>query len=75
LSVRNWRAGDRFRPLHGKAPRKLKDLLPNVGARERAAWPVVVSGNEIVWVRGLAVAHGRAAKQTTQVVVIEERAV
>ena len=72
LSVRNWRAGDRFRPLHGKAPRKLKDLLPNVAARERSAWPVVVSGDEIVWVRGLAIAHGRAAKRTGEVVIIEE---
>jgi tRNA(Ile)-lysidine synthase len=72
LSVRNWRAGDRFWPLHGKAPRKLKELLPRVPARERSAWPVVVSGDEIVWVRGLAVAHDRSAKRTRQVVVIEE---
>jgi tRNA(Ile)-lysidine synthase len=72
LSVRNWRAGDRFWPLHGKAPRKLKDLLPKVPARERSAWPVVVSGDEIVWVRGLAVAHDRSARRAKEVVVIEE---
>ena len=72
LSVRNWRAGDRFWPLHGKAPRKLKELLPKVPASKRSAWPVVVSGDEIVWVRGLAVAHDRSAKRTKKVVVIEE---
>jgi tRNA(Ile)-lysidine synthase len=72
LSVRNWRAGDRFWPLHGKAPRKLKELLPRVPARERSAWPVVVSGDEIVWVRGLAVAHDRSARRAKEVVVIEE---
>jgi tRNA(Ile)-lysidine synthase len=75
LSVRNWRAGDRFRPLHGKTPRKLKDLLPKVAARERSAWPVVLSGDQIVWVRGLAVAHGRSARRADKVVVIEETAV
>lgn len=72
LSVRNWRAGDRFRPLHGKAPRKLKDLLPKVPARERSFWPVVVSGDQIVWVRGLAVAHDRSARRTREVVIIQE---
>ena len=72
LSVRNWRAGDRFRPLHSKAPRKLKELLQRVPARERSTWPVVVSGDEIVWVRGLAVSHDRVAHSTSQVLVIRE---
>jgi hypothetical protein len=61
--------------LHGKTPRKLKDLLPKVAARERSAWPVVLSGDQIVWVRGLAVAHGRSAWRADKVVVIEETAV
>jgi tRNA(Ile)-lysidine synthase len=54
LSVRNWRAGDRYWPVHSKAPKKVKELLQErkVSGAERKLWPVVVSGEEIVWVRG-----------------------
>jgi tRNA(Ile)-lysidine synthase len=57
LWVRNWRPGDRFWPAHTKAPRKVKELLQerHVAHAERAVWPVVVSGEEIVWMRGCAV--------------------
>jgi tRNA(Ile)-lysidine synthase len=53
LKVRNWRAGDRFWPAHSKAPKKIKELL-HVTGQERKLWPVVVSGTDVVWVRGLA---------------------
>jgi tRNA(Ile)-lysidine synthase len=54
LTVRNWRAGDRYWPAHSKAPRKIKELLQErkLAGTERKLWPVVVSGQEIVWVRG-----------------------
>src|SRR5581483_6861189 len=54
LLVRNWRPGDRFWPAHTKEPKKIKDLLQarHLPALERKCWPVIVSGNEIVWVRG-----------------------
>jgi tRNA(Ile)-lysidine synthase len=54
LSVRNWRAGDRYWPAHSKAPKKIKELLQErkLTGTERKLWPVVVSGQEIVWVRG-----------------------
>jgi tRNA(Ile)-lysidine synthase len=57
LRVRNWRAGDRFWPAHTKAPKKMKELLQelHVAQPERGLWPVVVSGDEIVWARGFAV--------------------
>lgn len=57
LRVRNWRAGDRFWPAHTKTPKKIKELLQErqVTGAERRLWPVVVSGPEIVWVRGFAV--------------------
>jgi tRNA(Ile)-lysidine synthase len=54
LLVRNWRPGDRFWPAHTKAPKKIKELLQErhiIGAG-RKTWPVVASGNEIIWVRG-----------------------
>jgi tRNA(Ile)-lysidine synthase len=54
LTVRNWRAGDRYWPAHSKAPRKIKELLQErkLTGTERKLWPVVVSGQDIVWVRG-----------------------
>jgi tRNA(Ile)-lysidine synthase len=54
LAVRNWRPGDRFWPVHSKAPKKIKELLQerHITGPERRLWPVVVSGDEIVWVRG-----------------------
>ncbi len=55
LRVRNWRPGDRFWPAHTKSAKKVKELLQQVAQVERAVWPVVVSGDEIIWVRGFAV--------------------
>lgn len=54
LRVRNWRAGDRYWPAHTKAPKKIKELLQerHVSGAERRLWPVVVSGDDVVWVRG-----------------------
>ncbi|HEX4784823.1 MAG TPA: tRNA lysidine(34) synthetase TilS, partial [Candidatus Sulfotelmatobacter sp.] len=55
LRVRNWRPGDRFWPAHTKSPKKIKELLQesHVAPAERKCWPLVVSGDEIVWLRGL----------------------
>lgn len=74
LTVRNWRAGDRFCPAHSKAPRKLKELLQErrVAQPAKASWPVVVSRGEIVWVRGFPVASQFIARPGTSAVVIEE---
>lgn len=54
LRVRNWRPGDRFWPAHTKAPKKIKELLQErrVTGPERKLWPVVLSGTDVVWVRG-----------------------
>jgi tRNA(Ile)-lysidine synthase len=59
LTVRNWRAGDRFWPVHRKEPKKVKELLQEqqVTGGRRKSWPLVLSGDEIVWVRGFAVAN------------------
>jgi len=55
--VRNWRAGDRYWPAHTKAPKKIKELLQgrHVSQPARKLWPVAVSGDEIVWMRGFPV--------------------
>lgn len=59
LWVRNWRPGDRFRPLGMKGTKKLQDLFVDAGInmRERRRLPVVVSGENIVWVAGVRLAE------------------
>ena len=77
LVVRNWRPGDRFWPAHTKSPKKIKELLQRRGISglERKLWPVVASGNEIVWVRGFAGAGKHRihdGKDGQEVVLIRE---
>ena len=77
LTVRNWRAGDRFFPAHSQSPKKVKELLQagRLGSRfsaaERKLWPVAESAGEIVWMRGFPVAQAFAA-QDGEAVLIEE---
>jgi tRNA(Ile)-lysidine synthase len=74
LIVRNWRPGDRFWPAHTKAPKKIKELLQerHVAQPGRRLWPVVVSGDEIVWVRGFTVPARLQAKAGEAAVLIRE---
>ena len=62
LTVRNWRPGDRFWPVHSKSEEKLKRLFSekHIPAGQRPHWPVVLKGEQIVWVRGLPVARAFA---------------
>ena len=59
LTVRNWQPGDRFRPAHTGSEKKLKELFSDkhIPADQRPLWPVVLSGSQIVWVRGFPVCH------------------
>jgi tRNA(Ile)-lysidine synthase len=74
LLVRNWRAGDRFWPAHTKSPKKVKELLQerHIGQPERRLWPVVVSGDEIVWMRGFPVPARLHAEAGQEAVLIRE---
>jgi tRNA(Ile)-lysidine synthase len=75
LRVRNWRPGDRFRPAHTKSPKKIKELLQerHVAQAERKFWPVVVSGDEIVWVRGFPTsARLRAKPGRAAILIVDE---
>jgi tRNA(Ile)-lysidine synthase len=74
LIVRNWRPGDRFFPAHTKSPKKIKELLQekHVAQPERRLWPVVVSGDEIVWMRGFPVPANLRAKVGEKAVLIQE---
>jgi tRNA(Ile)-lysidine synthase len=75
LRVRNWRPGDRFWQAHTKSPKKIKELLQErrVAQAERRFWPVVVSGDEIVWVRGFPVpAKLRAKPGRAAILIVDE---
>jgi tRNA(Ile)-lysidine synthase len=54
LVVRNWHAGDRYWPAHTRQPRKVKELLQarHIPREQKPFWPVVVSGDDIVWIPG-----------------------
>jgi tRNA(Ile)-lysidine synthase len=78
LVLRNWRAGDRFWPAHTKAPKKVKELLQELHVAQpgRRLWPVVVSGDEIVWMRGFPVpARLRARLDQEALLILETPAV
>jgi tRNA(Ile)-lysidine synthase len=66
LAVRPWQAGDRMRLRAGS--RTLQDLFTDrkVPRERRAHVPVVVSGEEIAWVPGVAAAERFAATDTTK---------
>jgi tRNA(Ile)-lysidine synthase len=75
LRVRNWRPGDRFWPTHTKAPKKIKELLQqrHLSGPERKLWPVVVSGTDVIWMRGFAVpAQFQARAESLEAVLIRE---
>jgi len=77
LTVRNWRAGDRYLPVHAQSPRKIKELLQpgrlgrQLTASERQAWPVIESAGQIVWLRGFPVAAAFAYREGDAVLIDE----
>jgi tRNA(Ile)-lysidine synthase len=74
LIVRNWRPGDRYWPAHAKGPKKIKELLQHrhVPHTHRRLWPVVLSGTEVIWVRGFpGRAHMRPREGKSAVLIRE----
>jgi len=72
--VRHRRPGDRIAPLGLNGTRKLKDYFGDLGLppHERDRLLLIVSGGEIVWIAGHAVAQHAAIKSdTTKVAQIE----
>jgi tRNA(Ile)-lysidine synthase len=78
LVVRNWRPGDAMRPLGHQKRHKLARLLNEkaVSRWEKKTWPVLTSGGELAWVRGLPVSAELAAGAKTRkaVLITEEPA-
>ena len=69
--VRNWRAGERFWPAHTKEPKKIKELLQDrhITGEEKQRWPVIVCGDEILWVKGLGVRRDFQANRNEGVLI------
>ena len=76
LVLRNWRPGDRLRPSGRQNAHKLKRLLneKQISHWDREGWPVLTSGEVIVWARGFPVAAEFAADEKTRtgIVITEE---
>ena len=77
LVLRNWRPGDRLRPSGHQNAHKLKRLLneKHVSHWDREGWPVLMSGEVLVWARGFPVAADFAADEKTRtgIVIAEEK--
>jgi tRNA(Ile)-lysidine synthase len=69
LDVRAWQPGDRMRPLGLGGSRSLQDLFTDrkVPRARRALTPVVVSGDEIAWVPGVATGERFRVTDATKV--------
>ncbi len=67
LQVRNRRRGDSFRPLGSTGSRRLKDFLMDerIPASDRDRIPLVVAGDELVWVAGLRPAQTFRVREDT----------
>jgi tRNA(Ile)-lysidine synthase len=76
LVLRNWRPGDRIRPLGHRNAHKLKRLLneKRISRWARDGWPVLTSGGILAWARGFHVAAEFAADERTRagMVIAEE---
>ncbi len=61
--VRNWQPGDAYCPSGARSPRKLKDLFARrkIPRRLRVSWPVIVTDDKIICVRGFPVAADRTS--------------
>mgnify|MGYP000957941121 CR=1 FL=1 len=75
LTIDSVRAGERFMPfgMNGKSM-KMGDFWTNAGlpARARKNWPLLRSGDQIIWVPGFRIADNvRVTKNTRQILQIE----
>ena len=68
LVLRNWRPGDRMRPLGHRNAHKLKRLLneKRISRWARDGWPVLTSGGILAWARGFHAAAEFAADERTR---------
>lgn len=76
VEIRCWREGDRIRPLGLGGSKTLQDLFTDSGVPRslREQLPVLVAGERIAWVAGVAVSEDfRLAGETARAAVITAR--
>jgi len=59
MELRGWRPGDHYRPVGQFRDRKVKEMFQNarVPSWRRAYWPILTSGDKILWARGFGAAQ------------------
>ncbi len=74
--IRVQRAGDRIFPLGGVGRRRVRRLLMEAGvrSRDRAAYPIVVRGGEIIWIPGVCRSESGVPKVGEPSMKLEARA-
>jgi tRNA(Ile)-lysidine synthase len=76
LILRNWRPGDAMRPIGHEREHSLARLLNElqVSRWDKATWPVLTSGEQLVWTRGLRESAEFAVGPETReaVLIVEE---
>ncbi|HEX2701926.1 MAG TPA: tRNA lysidine(34) synthetase TilS [Solirubrobacteraceae bacterium] len=76
LSVREWRPGDRMRPVGLIGSKTVADLFGDrrLPRAERSGMPVIACADEVVWVPGVATAsRARLRSETTRVALLTAR--
>jgi tRNA(Ile)-lysidine synthase len=74
LIVRNFRRGDRFQPLGMSGHKKIKDLFieKKIPLSVRTRYPLLIAGEEILWIPGLGrSSFARVTERTTAVVELK----
>lgn len=77
FTLRNWRAGDRYRRAGHEGTEKIKNLFQKarVPIWERTNWPIITHGRDIVWARTFGPeASFAVTPETRRVLVIHETA-
>ncbi|MCK4502701.1 MAG: tRNA lysidine(34) synthetase TilS [Desulfuromonadales bacterium] len=71
LTLRTFRSGDRLFPDGMQGSKKLQDLFVDakLTKESRATWPLIVRGEEILWVVGMRRCRGYRVQKTSQKVV------
>ena len=74
LILRNFRPGDRFKPLGMSGTQKVKKYFINnkISRSERSGFPVLLSGDKIIWVVGLGIDDFARIKPLTRNVLKAE---
>ncbi len=72
LSLRPPKPGDRIRSLGMKGKTKVSDLFVNhhIPQPARSRWPLVVSGDHVLWVVGVRMSHDARIKDSTHRAIV-----